>query len=37
VTIDATLFDAAGEVDWQRLDDKTQRVVQQVFDKLSGG
>lgn len=37
VTIDATLFDAAGEVDWQRLDDKTQRVVQQVFDHLSGG
>lgn len=34
VEVDANLLDATGEVDWNRLDEKTQRVVEQVFADL---
>ncbi|MFW6357810.1 MAG: hypothetical protein ACOC0N_01140 [Chroococcales cyanobacterium] len=34
VTIDNSLIDETGEVNWQCLDDKTQRVVMEVFEKL---
>jgi hypothetical protein len=32
--IDTTLIDATGDVDWQRLDDKTKLLVQQLFANL---
>lgn len=34
VRIDATLFDEIGEVDWNRLDQKTQQVVERLFAGL---
>ncbi len=34
VTADMALFDATGEVDWQRLDQKAARVVATVFAAL---
>jgi len=34
VTVDVSLFDETGEVDWLRLDAKTQQVVAQVFASL---
>jgi hypothetical protein len=34
VEIDPTLFDETGEVDWNILEDKTKRIVEQVFDSL---
>lgn len=34
VTIDNSLIDETGDVNWQCLDDKTQRVVMEVFEKL---
>lgn len=34
VAIDASLFDDLGEVDWQRLDDKTQQLVEAIFARL---
>ena len=36
VEVDASLIDPSGEVDWHCLDDKTRRLVEQVFAKLSG-
>lgn len=37
VAVDASLLDATGEVDWTGLDDKTRRVVEQVFADLPTG
>jgi hypothetical protein len=34
VEIDQSLFDETGEVDWHRLDEKTQRIVERVFANL---
>lgn len=34
VEVDMTLFDETGDVDWNRLDDKAQKIVDQVFKKL---
>lgn len=34
VEVDTSLFDEDGEVDWNRLDDKTQQIVEQVFASL---
>lgn len=34
VLVDTNLFDEAGEVDWNRLDDKTRQIVEQVFANL---
>lgn len=34
VEIDQSLFEQTGELDWQRLEDKTQRIVAQVFAEL---
>ncbi|MDB9447660.1 hypothetical protein [Anabaena sp. CS-542/02] len=34
--IDPSLIDDAGEVDWQRLEDKTRDLVSQVFANLPG-
>ncbi len=34
VTIDTSLFDELGEVDWQCLEDKTKELVEQVFVNL---
>jgi hypothetical protein len=34
VDIDTSLVDEFGEVDWQHLENKTKRLVQQVFDSL---
>jgi hypothetical protein len=34
VEIDAALFDETGDVDWHRLDEKTQQLVEQIFAKL---
>jgi hypothetical protein len=34
VNIDTNLFDELGEVDWQRLEDKTKELVEQVFVNL---
>lgn len=36
VEVDATLFDASGEVDWDQLDAKTRRLVEQIFATLPG-
>lgn len=36
VNIDPSLIDEAGEVDWQRLEDKTRDLVAQVFGSLPG-
>ncbi|MBW4563507.1 MAG: hypothetical protein KME32_20660 [Mojavia pulchra JT2-VF2] len=35
--IDTSLIDEMGEVDWQRLEDKTKELVGQVFARLSEG
>lgn len=32
--VDLTLFDGIGEVDWNRLEDKTRRLVEQLFGRL---
>lgn len=37
VEVDTSLFDEAGEVDWQRLDHKAQQIVQQIFASLAAG
>ena len=37
VDIDTSLIDDAGEVDWQRLEDKTKELVDQVFASLPEG
>ncbi|MBF2026337.1 MAG: hypothetical protein IGS48_06160 [Oscillatoriales cyanobacterium C42_A2020_001] len=34
VEVDRTLFDETGEVDWNRLDDKTKSLVDQIFTNL---
>lgn len=34
VEIDATLLDETGDVDWQRLDDKTKGLVEKIFAGL---
>lgn len=34
VDVDTTLFDETGEVDWNRLDDKAQKLVNQLFAEL---
>lgn len=34
IEIDTSLIDETGDVDWQSLDTKAQRLVQQVFDTL---
>jgi hypothetical protein len=34
VTIDASLFDETGEVDWHQLDEKTRHLVNQIFTNL---
>lgn len=34
VEIDTSLFEETGEVDWQRLDDKTKGIVAQIFAAL---
>ncbi|MCU0569099.1 MAG: hypothetical protein MUF49_21165 [Oculatellaceae cyanobacterium Prado106] len=36
VEIDTSLIDETGDVDWQRLDDKTKQIVEQIFSSLSG-
>jgi hypothetical protein len=36
VEVDRSLFDETGEVDWNRLDDKTQKLVAQIFANLPG-
>lgn len=36
VEVDTTLFDETGEVDWDRLDAKTRKVVGQIFEALPG-
>ncbi|MGA7935911.1 MAG: hypothetical protein WCA35_20330 [Kovacikia sp.] len=36
VTVDTTLFDETGDVDWNRLDDKTRQLVEQIFADLPG-
>jgi hypothetical protein len=35
VDIDTSLIDETGDVDWQRLETKTQQLVQEVFASLS--
>ena len=35
VEVDTSLIDAEGEVDWHRLDDKAQRIVERVFVNLT--
>ncbi len=37
VDIDTTLIDETGDVDWQSLETKTQRVIQRVFASLPAG
>jgi hypothetical protein len=34
VTIDSSLFNQEGEVDWNQLDHKTQAIVQKLFASL---
>ncbi|MDG2990621.1 hypothetical protein L3556_06685 [Candidatus Synechococcus calcipolaris G9] len=34
VEVDASLFDTSGEVDWNRLDGKTERIVKDLFADL---
>lgn len=36
VEVDTTLFDETGEVDWDRLDAKTRKLVDQIFASLPG-
>ncbi|MBE9102831.1 hypothetical protein [Vacuolonema iberomarrocanum] len=35
VEVDTSLLDEAGDVDWNRLDEKAQRIVQDIFASLS--
>ncbi|MEX0267686.1 hypothetical protein AB3R30_00955 [Leptolyngbyaceae cyanobacterium UHCC 1019] len=35
VAIDTTLFDETGEVDWHRLDDKTDQTIKQFFCSIT--
>jgi hypothetical protein len=35
VQVDSNLIDAEGEVDWHRLDNKAEQVVEQMFKTLS--
>lgn len=35
VEVDTSLLDETGDVDWQRLDTKTQEIVHQIFASLS--
>lgn len=37
VEVDTSLFNSAGEVDWNRLDEKTQRIVAQAFADFATG
>jgi hypothetical protein len=37
VTVDASLVDELGNVDWHQLENKTKRLIQQVFDDLEQG
>lgn len=37
VEVDTSLFDETGEVDWNRLDEKTQQIVERIFAALPGG
>lgn len=34
VEVDATLLDATGDIDWDRLDDKARKLVEQIFAAL---
>ncbi len=34
IDADSSLFDEAGEVDWQQLDDKTKALIENVFQSL---
>jgi hypothetical protein len=34
VEVDTSLIDETGEVDWNRLDDKTKTLVEQIFENL---
>ncbi|MGF1479559.1 MAG: hypothetical protein ACFB4I_08715 [Cyanophyceae cyanobacterium] len=34
VEIDTSLFDETGDVDWQRLETKTQQLINSIFSKL---
>ena len=34
IDADSSLFDEAGEVDWQQLDDKTKALVENIFQSL---
>jgi hypothetical protein len=36
VTIDTRLFDETGDVDWNHLDDKARKLVEQIFANLPG-
>ncbi len=36
VEVDTTLIDETGDVDWQKLDEKTKRIVGQIFSSLPG-
>lgn len=35
IEIDTTLLEETGEVDWQRLDQKTKQIIAQIFQSLS--
>lgn len=37
VEVDTSLFDPTGDLDWNRLDDKTRAIVENLFSHLSGG
>lgn len=34
VEVDTSLFDETGDVDWNLLEDKTKRIVEQIFENL---
>jgi hypothetical protein len=36
VEVDTNLIDETGDVDWQKLDDKTKQLIGQIFNSLSG-
>jgi hypothetical protein len=36
VEVDTSLFNDYGEVDWQKLDDKTQQIIDQIFASIVG-
>jgi hypothetical protein len=35
VEVDTSLLDETGDVEWNRLDEKAQRIVQDIFASLS--